>query len=205
LNHYLLFSTYYFFLYQCCTIPNDLNFLKYVANLPWQMNSKKHHHFGHFSIQMRACEVQLPNFLQSQKNDFCHFKRWYLAMHMVEISENFPKYFQVSILQDPMVTCIQYSYGPLRVNVGIDIAFLMYQWWAFHKFGAFTSLCHCNWNFISDTSRIQNIWIKTDCVLISFIRSYLKLLQSIQPYSKSSSTFQIMLLFYHGYLRSLNV
>jgi len=34
----------------CCTIPNDLNFFKYVANLPWRMNPKKHHHFGHFFI-----------------------------------------------------------------------------------------------------------------------------------------------------------
>jgi len=62
------------------------------------MNAKKHHCFGHFFIQMWACEVQLSNFLLVQKYIFCEFEGSYLVIHMVEISEIFPTYSQVSIL-----------------------------------------------------------------------------------------------------------
>jgi len=57
-----LLSIYYYFSI-CCTIPNDLEIFKHVANLPWRMNPKKYHHYGHFYIQMWSCEVHLPDFL----------------------------------------------------------------------------------------------------------------------------------------------
>jgi len=64
-----LFSTYYFFLV-CCTIPNLLKIFKHVTSLPWRTNPKKHHHHGHFCIQMWSYEVQLLDFLQGQKTIF---------------------------------------------------------------------------------------------------------------------------------------
>jgi len=54
--------------------PNDLKFFQHVANLPWKMNPKKHHYFGHFFIWKWACEVQLPSFLWGQKKDYCELK-----------------------------------------------------------------------------------------------------------------------------------
>jgi len=42
-----------------------------------------------------------------QKNDSNEFECLYLAIHVVEISENFTTYFQVNMLQDRMVTCVK--------------------------------------------------------------------------------------------------
>jgi len=107
LNHSLLLSTLYFFFPICCTIPNDLKNFKHVANLTWKMKSKSYHHFRHFFIQMWPSEVQLPSFSQGQKMDFCQFRHLYPTIYMVEISEIFSTSFQTSLLQDPIVTCVQ--------------------------------------------------------------------------------------------------
>jgi len=98
---YLLFFPLY------CTIPNDLKYFKHLANLLWRMNPKKHHHLEHFIMQMWACKVQLLDFLQGPKEHFCKFKSSYLAIQIVEIFLKFSTYSQLSILQDPMVTCVQ--------------------------------------------------------------------------------------------------
>jgi len=51
--------------------------------------------------------MQLPNSLQGHKNDFYEFESSSLAIHVVEIFEIFSTCFEVSILQDPTVTCVQ--------------------------------------------------------------------------------------------------
>jgi len=106
LIHFLLLSIYYFFPI-CCTIPNDLKIFKHVANLPWRINPKSNHHFGHFFIQMWPSEVQMSGFLLGLKKNFCHFKRLYLTIYMVENSEFFSTYLKFRKLQDPTVTCVQ--------------------------------------------------------------------------------------------------
>jgi len=52
---------------------------KHIDNLFRKLNSKKHHHFWHFLMEKLACEVQLPNFLQSWKNDFDEFECLYFT------------------------------------------------------------------------------------------------------------------------------
>jgi len=54
--------------------------------------------------------VQLPGFLQGQKMEFCHFKRYYLAIYMAKISENFSTSSQTSVPQDHMVTCVKKAF-----------------------------------------------------------------------------------------------
>jgi len=69
LIHSLFLSPCYFFpIY--CTIPNDLKFFKHVANLPWRMNPKKHHHLRHFFMQMWPCEVNCLFFGKVKKMIF---------------------------------------------------------------------------------------------------------------------------------------
>jgi len=77
-----------------------MEFFKHGANFIWRMNSMKHHHFGHFFIQMWACEAKK----RIPENSKAHN---YLAIHVVEISEIFSTRSQVIILQDPIVTCVQ--------------------------------------------------------------------------------------------------
>jgi len=97
----LLFVSYMLYNSKCC------EFFKHVTNLSRKKNPKMHHHFGHFFIEKWACEVKLPCFLQGQKNDFNELECLYLTMHKVEISEIFTTYLKVTILQDPMVTCVK--------------------------------------------------------------------------------------------------
>ncbi len=108
MNHSLLLSTYYFFPIRC-TIPNDLKIFKHVFNLSRKRNPKKNHHFAHFFIEKWASEVYLPCFSHGPKNDFIEFECLYLTFHIVEISEVFTTCSQISILQDPMVTCAKKS------------------------------------------------------------------------------------------------
>jgi len=100
-------SFYLLFFSICCTILIVLKFFKNVVNLPWKMNLKKHHHFGHFFIQMWACEVWLLGFLQGQNKDLCEFKSSCLAIQAMGISEIFSTCSQISILHDPSITCVQ--------------------------------------------------------------------------------------------------
>jgi len=70
---------------------------------------------------MWLCEVQLLVFSQGQKKDSCQLKRWYLAIHIVENSEIISMSFQISILQDPIVICVQKCY------------FFNFLWYLFSK------------------------------------------------------------------------
>jgi len=52
--------------------------------------------------------VQLPDFLQGQKKDLCEFESSYdLAIHAMEIFEIFSTSSQITVLENPMVTCVQ--------------------------------------------------------------------------------------------------
>jgi len=73
--------------------------------------------------------VQLPCFSQGQKNNFNEFECLYLTIHKVEIFEIFITCSQISILQDPTVTCVKKRYffqkfGTCTRN-GSDGAFLV--------------------------------------------------------------------------------
>jgi len=68
--------------------------------------------------------VQLPYFLQGQKNDFNEYECLYLAIHMVEISENFTTSSQVSVLQDPMVVCVKKSFFSKNLVLVLEMVVL---------------------------------------------------------------------------------
>jgi len=69
LNPSLFLSTYYFFpLYWI--IPNDLKNFKHVANLPWKMNPKKHHHFEHFTYKCNLVKCNFSIFRRAKKMIF---------------------------------------------------------------------------------------------------------------------------------------
>jgi len=57
--------------------------------------------------------VQLPGLSQGQEKEFCHFKRYYLAIYKAEISEFFSTSFQTSTLQDHMITCVKKKFENL--------------------------------------------------------------------------------------------
>jgi len=54
------------------------------------MNLKKHHPFGQFFIQMQACEVQLPDFLQGPKKGFKNSKAHILQSMQWKFLKFFP-------------------------------------------------------------------------------------------------------------------
>ncbi len=98
--HFESFSTSFYLLFFCYMLYNSKwskNF-QVCSQLALKNESKKHHHFGHSFIQMWVCEVQLPSFLQSQKNDFSKFVCLYLAINMVKISEIFSTSSQTNFL-----------------------------------------------------------------------------------------------------------
>jgi len=97
LNHSLFLSTYYFFPIGC-TIPNDVKFLKHVANLPWRMNPKKHHLHKYFFIQMWPCEVLLPCFLKGQKMIFANSNANILQSMRWKFLKFFPTSFEIRVL-----------------------------------------------------------------------------------------------------------
>jgi len=106
LNHSLLLSTYYFISISC-TIPNDLKFFKHVANLLWRLNPKKHHHFGHFFIQVDLVKYNCHVFCKAKKRIFANSNTYVLQRYTVEISKFFSTSSQTSVLQDHVVTCVQ--------------------------------------------------------------------------------------------------
>jgi len=96
-----------------CTCPKNLYCqkrhlgllgVKHLANLFRKKNTKKHHYFGQIFIEKWAWEVWLPYFLQGKKMILVNLNAYVLQ------SVKFLKFTtcsQVSILQDPMVTCVQ--------------------------------------------------------------------------------------------------
>jgi len=65
--------------------------------------------------------------LQGQKNDFSEFECLYLAIHIVEMSEIFTTFFQVSILQDPTVAYVKKRNSKKLVLV-LEMAVLERLW-----------------------------------------------------------------------------
>jgi len=79
---YLLYNSKWFKNFQPC------------SQLALKNESKEAPPFQTFFIEMWACELQLPSFLQGQVKDFCKFKSSHLAIHTVEISKFFPHVFK---------------------------------------------------------------------------------------------------------------
>jgi len=77
-NNLVFWIILYFFLLTIffpifCTNPNDLKFVKHVANFPWRMKLKEHHqHRPFFSHKYDLVKCSCPTFCRAKKKIFAN-------------------------------------------------------------------------------------------------------------------------------------